>query len=403
MLFSGFKLDYPCYDVLTPQSGLHFSVRSMTVAEVGKLKMSLVSPNTAYKFVNKAMYDSLAEKPEFIKDYDDFKKYVTTRDREAIMYGLYYTSFGDEKEFQTACTSCGATDDLKINMSDMFKINNYPHSVLMQTSYAVSKATGQADVDHEIEQSIAQTETITPELAPVYKAPVATVTASTLDVFAGDGDDGIASGDSKPEGLNSMRPSLQKTISNKPPVEVKERESALPQLPGFRSQPQTAVLDFEIEEQQKQQEIIQIKQNLLETINPNSILAKRHVLDLTCGIKCYIKQPTLLDEEESLTNTAFINKDSQDILNEIMIIDRFEQYIEGQNSPNIVLTNKADIIAGYNSLLPKDKIKIFEAFQKEFGQYGLELESKHFCKSCGAENTLSIDIMTQFFRMVSIS
>jgi hypothetical protein len=91
------------------------------------------------------------------------------------------------------------------------------------------------------------------------------------------------------------------------------------------------------------------------------------------------------------------------LVNETLIIERFEQYREGNKSPDVLVIEREDIFAGYQSLPPMDKIKIIEAYQENFGKYGIEVKTSYNCAKCDYTNELDINVAAQFFRLLAAS
>lgn len=126
MPFTGFHVKLPEYEVITPQTKLSFTLRSLTVQEEENLKGSLLTPNRIAEHLNKCIYDSLVKKPDTIKDYDTYLRNVTIKDREALLYGLYHITYEDIRNFDVTCTSCDKTFPIKVNISDSFNFKEYP-------------------------------------------------------------------------------------------------------------------------------------------------------------------------------------------------------------------------------------------------------------------------------------
>jgi len=336
--FKGFTIEYPVFTVVCPQTGYTFDVRSLNVSEVSKLKTSLTTPNKAPALLNKVLWESLKSKPDHISNFKEFKQSVTLKDREAIMYGLYQATFGEDRDFAVVCGSCEKEQNVKINMAKVFSMNAYPGSESMKESYKVAKSTGDADYDVEIEREIEE-EKLKKEIPILPKIPKTD--------FDDNGDDGIIEGD------------IPKKV------------------------------DF-VEEQVEEQ----VKVNATTNIS-SPILSKIIDLELPISkVTAYIKQPTVMDEETQLNKLSFAQKNQSDLVNETLIIDKF---VQGNN----IVVDKEDILFGYQSLPIQDRLKIFETFDKEFGQYCINLEADYPCKECGESNKISIDLITQFFRMVA--
>jgi hypothetical protein len=126
MAFKGFNVQYPEYEVLTPQTKLSFTVRSLNVSEEEKLKGSLVTPVKIADHLNKCLFDALIKKPKEIEDYDTFLKSVTLKDRDALLYGLYHITYEDIRNYQVTCTQCAKEYPITIKASETFNFNAYP-------------------------------------------------------------------------------------------------------------------------------------------------------------------------------------------------------------------------------------------------------------------------------------
>ena len=133
MTFKGFNLVYPEYDVVTPQTGLSFTVRSMNVQEEERLKGSLINPNRITEHLNKCIFDLIVKKPASIKDYQTFLKAITLKDRDALLYGIYHITYEEIRNYDIVCSSpqCGKTYAVTINASDTFNIKQYPEKNIL--------------------------------------------------------------------------------------------------------------------------------------------------------------------------------------------------------------------------------------------------------------------------------
>lgn len=347
-VFKGFQFEYPHYTVITPHAGLSFDVRSLNVMETDKLKGSLTVPAKAPAHINKILWKALVSKPDEIKTFEEFKKSTTIRDREALMYALYYSTFGDEREFNATCSNCRKSQLLKLKISDLFSMTAYPVSVGMKNTYKIAKAIDEDVHDPEIEATLNKSSS---------KRPPKEMPKELADLeFADEDDDGIILGE-KPNYVKEEKP--------EPPK--KEVDPVVP-----------------------------------ESENEDSILTKRIDLELPISkVHAIIKQPTLWDEERVMDAVPFAQKKQTDLLNETMVIEQFEQYKKGAKVPSLIIKNREDILYGYQSLPPLDKIEIFKKFQDTFGQYGIDLKTKYACSECGEPQELEVDIIVQFFRLLA--
>lgn len=153
----------------------------------------------------------------------------------------------------------------------------------------------------------------------------------------------------------------------------------------------------------------QITINASSTFNMNpypdeDILNKEIRIDLekSKGVSVYVKQPTLSDELSSIKQYSSVPGITNELINETLIITKFSQEVPEAVVQNgsMEWTDKIDIIDAYKSLPAKDKRQIVDSYYENFGKYGIELKMKVICPSCGAEEIIDIDLLTQFFRMV---
>lgn len=343
--------EYPHYSVICPQTGFTFDVRTLNVQEVNQLKGSMMVQTKTPSLINKIIWGAIESKPDDISDLDTFKKMITLRDREAILYGIYCFTFGDEEEFKVMCRKCEHEEHVKISMEKLFSMNAYPGSESIKNSYKIARITGDADYDPEIEKAITDT--------PPKGMPK-NIAKFDYKIDAPDDDDGIIIGE---KGVEYVEDEPTPPVKIEEPIKVSTPQSQY-----------TSILDKRI-----------------DIILP---ISKVHAI---------LKQPTLLDEENSLKSIAFAQKKQNDLINEIMVIERFEQYNAGDKVPSVVISEKEDILFEYEKLPPRDKTEIFKRFYDEFGQYGIDLKTRYACSKCGESNELEVDIVVQFFRLVARS
>jgi len=126
-MFTGFEYKVPEFEVITPQTKESFTLRTLTVGEETNLKGSLLVTNkTAINHLNKILFNCIVKKPEEIQTEEDFLKRVTIKDRDALVYGLNYASYGEKKDFDYTCKFCGQKSLITINLDDAFNIEVFP-------------------------------------------------------------------------------------------------------------------------------------------------------------------------------------------------------------------------------------------------------------------------------------
>lgn len=120
-------------------------------------------------------------------------------------------------------------------------------------------------------------------------------------------------------------------------------------------------------------------------------------LPVTKGVFAYIKQPTLFDEIETLKELGSRPGSTIDTITETLIIDRFEQDIVDKKE-TLKYKTKEDILDAFLTLPARDKRAIFSSYEREFGQYGIDLKMKSVCSSCGHGDVYDIELVESFFR-----
>ena len=125
-MFTGFNIKYPEYEVVTPQTHLSFTTRSLNVQDEELLKGSLMTPTKVTEHLNKCIYESLVKKPDTIKEFKDFLKFVTLKDRDTLLYGLYHITYEEVRNYDVKCKNCKKDFSVTINASHTFNFNPYP-------------------------------------------------------------------------------------------------------------------------------------------------------------------------------------------------------------------------------------------------------------------------------------
>jgi hypothetical protein len=125
-MFRGFNIKYPEYEVITPQTGASFHVRSLNVQEEEQLKGSLLTPVKINEHLNKCIFDACVKKPANITTFDSFLKNVTLKDRDALLYGLYHITYEEIRNYDVTCGACRKEYPVTVKASSTFDMNPYP-------------------------------------------------------------------------------------------------------------------------------------------------------------------------------------------------------------------------------------------------------------------------------------
>jgi hypothetical protein len=140
-MFKGFDVKLPEYEVITPQTHLSFTVRSLNVKEEERLKGSLMTPNKIHEHLNKCIFDSIVQKPEQVTEYDSFLKAVTLKDRDALLYGLYHISYEEIRNYDVTCGSCSKEYPVTVQASSTFNYLPYPGKNILGSKVPIELET----------------------------------------------------------------------------------------------------------------------------------------------------------------------------------------------------------------------------------------------------------------------
>lgn len=352
MVFKGFNISYPSYTVITPQTGDRYSVRCLTVSEINELRHSQLTNAKASTIINDLLWKVITEKPSHINTYESFLKNTTMIDRTALVYAVYSSTFGNDKEFIVTCDKCSAEQKIKFQLDKIFSIQPYPYSETFINSYKTFRAI-ENNVDPFMEAVIAEQKKngyvpSTTETTPIVNKPKVYEQGQLFELM----------GEENIKYVEDEVPVVNNTVAN-------------------------TVTNVAVE-QSTVQNILSVK---LELELPVS------------KIMAVIKQPTLYDEESALRDNPYADMKTITILSETLVLEKLYQI--NSNGSIMEAIYRDEIITGYNSLPIDDKSKIFEKYRESFGKYGIDLSTRWNCRSCGNENRMDLDIVGQFFRVVS--
>lgn len=257
-LFKGFASKYPEFEVLTPQRKQTFTVRTMTVNEEEILKGSLLTPLTVPEHLAQVLWTCIVKKPEYIKTYDDFIKNVTLRDRDALVYGLYVSTYKDIQNFSITCRECDQTTKVKVNMDKSASFEVWP----------------------------------------------------------------------------------------------------------------------------KDEDII----NYNEKIE----------LEMTPGVECYLKVPTMYDEIETAKRSLKMSEKMASLAQDSLMIQKFVVLPTPENTTEEVIKSPENILTGYTTLPAKDRRMIVDKYHELYDKYMMTVSTEFTCR-CGNVQKVGIDITRQFF------
>ena len=116
---------FPTYEVITPHSKLHLTVRSLTVAQEERLRESALTAAKATALLNQTVYECITEKEPPLDTIYNFERNVSIIDREALLYGILVASYGEEQDFTINCSACDFQYTVKENITENVDIRLY--------------------------------------------------------------------------------------------------------------------------------------------------------------------------------------------------------------------------------------------------------------------------------------
>ena len=144
MTFTGFHVEYPEYEVITPHTKQSFTLRSLNVSEEEHLKGSLVTPSKIADHLNSCIFQAVIKKPEGIQNLDSFLRGLTLKDRDALLYGLYHITYEEIRNYKVRCSSCSNEYEVTVQASSTFNFNPYPGDDILKerASFELPKTKG---------------------------------------------------------------------------------------------------------------------------------------------------------------------------------------------------------------------------------------------------------------------
>ncbi len=115
-VFDGFGIKLPEYEVVTPQGNKKFTVRSLSISDEDNLKGSLIIPSSFPRHLAEVLWNCIVKKPDNIKTFDDFIANTTLKDRDALVYGLYATTYKNMHTYEVTCDKCGHVNTVVIDI-----------------------------------------------------------------------------------------------------------------------------------------------------------------------------------------------------------------------------------------------------------------------------------------------
>ncbi len=355
--FKGFKtLKFPVFVSIMPQSGFTFNVRLLTVSEVRTIRESLVTRNKITDVINSLLWEAIVDKPDEIKTFDDFLKFTTIKDRDALIYSIYTATYGFQKIYNVVCQKCGETQAQKFDLNKMFHMNFYPSETYNNSIRLLSLKDNKDNIIKYISSN------------DIVKGNSLNVPSATNKAKV------IVPSEDMPEAM------------------ARDEETYKPYFELLDSGTINKDGSYKILEEET------VQTEVLENIFTKRI--KIYLPD-NKNIVVYIKQPTLENEHLLFKDLSLLPEEILDLANDSLIIDRIEEYSDETYTELLqTVADRVEIIEAVQDLPPMDVEEITKEARKNFAKYGIELKGKWNCQSCATSNDLVLDLVDQFFRTI---
>lgn len=387
------KIKYPTYSITAPQTGEHFEVRSLVTSEARSIAESVPNITGKYNELNEIIWNCVTHSPKRIKTFEDFKKNVTVRDREALIYGIYMMTFEKIKDYKLKCMYCGTENDQSIDLEKNFNIEIYPYSESCKTSYSVNKIKNKQE--DELMEYVMREEGTYPQIDGVENPPEGMPEKIARDQH----NEYFKILDEKTEeyieDYKKQQDEKIEELDDYDPLEEGENEEKEQKQKNKKGPGRPKK-----EENVKQEEVPEKSEKPEKDYN---ILTRVDKLNLpVSGLTVYIRSPKISDEEDFTNNLAHLEEETMTSAIETIMIDSIDY--EDEDTEEIEkITDRVEIYEVYEQMLPiKDKDTIVEYQWEQFGKYGISLNKEWLCSNseCKQTNIFHQDIMRLFFRSI---
>lgn len=118
-------------------------------------------------------------------------------------------------------------------------------------------------------------------------------------------------------------------------------------------------------------------------------------LEITEGVQCYLKVPTISDEIEVSKKSLKLTEKMASLANDAMMIQKFV-ISATKDKPEEIIANTDNIITGYATLPAKDRKILIRKYNEVYNSKAMSVATEFTC-DCGNVQTVPIDITRQFF------
>ena len=120
-------------------------------------------------------------------------------------------------------------------------------------------------------------------------------------------------------------------------------------------------------------------------------------LEITQGVDCYLKVPTMADEIEISRQAMKMTEKMASLATDSLMIEKFVIHGTAENpTPDEIIKEKNNIVTGYTTLPAKDRKTIDAKYRDVYDTKRMTVMTEFKCE-CGNVQKVPIDITRQFF------
>lgn len=123
--------------------------------------------------------------------------------------------------------------------------------------------------------------------------------------------------------------------------------------------------------------------------------AKLNIFD---SVRFILKSPTIKDEINIAESNAFASDELNQLKMTLSMVDCVKIDPSKENPAGETYHEMDNIVSIYKSIPAPDRKVIVNTYDKEFGEYQIDVHGKMKCTKCLKEKDVNIDITAQFFR-----
>lgn len=121
-MFKGIKIVEKKHEIISPKTGLSYSVKHMDNSEEISLRSSIFAQKSSMELhINDIIWNCLTAKPKQIKNKNDFYNKTFESDRALLLYTIYLITYGKTERIEKfECEECKRKYPLDIDLTQIY-------------------------------------------------------------------------------------------------------------------------------------------------------------------------------------------------------------------------------------------------------------------------------------------